>query len=318
MEVSKTSRTSKNTRDDKPPKVSIGLPVYNGSIYIRSALDSLLVQTFDQFELVISDNASTDGTFEICKEYAARDGRIALHRFESNKGLLANFRQVFQLSQNKYFAWAGDHDLWQPHWLESLVKVLDSEPTTVLAYPSVIGIGPNGEELFRDTAVFETAGLNRQDRIRAACSKMVGAGNMVYGLFRADALRKTSVNLNLLMPDRLLLMELALQGGYRAVREPLWKRRYSDAIPRRVGFSDEEQETINERRRRNLFEGKAPWHSYLPTLTLGLGLVYRVSFRSGFRNINLGPYMAYLFCRRRRQLIKAESKALVKRLMVRT
>ena len=89
------------------PKVSIGLPVFNGERYIRCAIDSILKQTFDDFELIISDNASEDRTAAICKGYEERDKRIHCHRFETNEGAARNYTAVFEMARGEYFKWAA-------------------------------------------------------------------------------------------------------------------------------------------------------------------------------------------------------------------
>ena len=94
------------------PLVSIGMPVFNGEDYVEAALDSILTQTFTNFELIISDNASTDRTEEICNDFADSDDRIRYYRQEKNLGAAANFNRVFELSSGKYFKWAA-HDALQ-------------------------------------------------------------------------------------------------------------------------------------------------------------------------------------------------------------
>ena len=103
------------------PKVSIGLPVYNGERYLREALDSILGQTFRDFELIICDNASTDETAAICADYAARDPRIRYHRQTHNIGATANFNHTFELARGAYFKWAAHDDVLAPTWLEKCV-----------------------------------------------------------------------------------------------------------------------------------------------------------------------------------------------------
>ncbi|MGH9458043.1 MAG: glycosyltransferase family 2 protein, partial [Thermoanaerobaculia bacterium] len=103
------------------PALTIGLPVYNGARFLREALESLLAQTFRDFELVVSDNASTDDTAAICAEYARRDARIRYMRQSTNIGLLANFRSVLDAASGEFFTWAAYDDTWDPEWLEQLV-----------------------------------------------------------------------------------------------------------------------------------------------------------------------------------------------------
>lgn len=103
------------------PLVSIGMPVYNGERYIKEALDSLLSQTFNDFELIISDNASTDATEKICLEYADKDKRIRYIRQRQNKGPLVNFNYVLSHAKGEYFMWAAADDVWSKRWVEKLL-----------------------------------------------------------------------------------------------------------------------------------------------------------------------------------------------------
>ena len=107
------------------PRVSIGMPVFNGENYLAEALDSLLTQTFSDFELIISDNASTDKTEEICRAYAVRDQRIRYFRNQENLGASRNYNRVFELSSGEYFKWAAHDDLCAPEFLGRCVDVLD-------------------------------------------------------------------------------------------------------------------------------------------------------------------------------------------------
>ena len=108
---------------DNAPLVSIGLPVFNGEKHIQQALDSLLAQSYDNFELNISDNASTDGTEEICRLYAAKDHRVHYYRQPRNVGLMGNWRCVLQLASGEYFMWAQHDDCWSMNYIGTLLKV---------------------------------------------------------------------------------------------------------------------------------------------------------------------------------------------------
>src|ERR1700753_3521498 len=114
-----------------PPRVSLGMPVYNGEKYLEAALDSLLAQTFTSFELIVCDNASTDGTQAICERYAARDSRIRYERNERNMGASWNFNPVYSLARAPYFKQAAHDDLCEPEFLERCVAVLDRDPDVV-------------------------------------------------------------------------------------------------------------------------------------------------------------------------------------------
>src|SRR3989337_590294 len=116
------------------PTVSIGLPVFNGEKYLRQALDSILAQTYQDFELIISDNASTDKTQQICREYVKKDSRIRYYRNKRNLGATRNHNRVFELSCGEYFKWASHDDLLAPEFLSRCVSVLDQDHSIVLCH----------------------------------------------------------------------------------------------------------------------------------------------------------------------------------------
>ncbi len=121
------------TKSETTPLVSIGMPTYNGEKTIRIALDILLAQDFKDFELIISDNASTDNTGNICQQYAARDPRIRYYRNEMNiEG--ENFHRVLHRARGEYFMWAADDDLWEPSYVSCMVAALDNNPDAVLSF----------------------------------------------------------------------------------------------------------------------------------------------------------------------------------------
>lgn len=116
-------------------KASIGMPVYNAEKYLRVALDSILHQTFINFELIISDNASTDGTEAICQEYASKDSRIQYIRQTENRGAENNFHFVLDEACNEYFMWASHDDLWSENYLENAVTMLQADEKIDFIFP---------------------------------------------------------------------------------------------------------------------------------------------------------------------------------------
>src|SRR5680860_1035425 len=131
----------------KPVKVSVGMPVYNGEKYVGAALECLLSQTLTDFELIISDNASTDRTESICRSYAARDSRVRYFRNEQNTGGTANFNRVLELASSEYFKWACHDDLHAPTYLEQCAGILDRNPSFVLCHSKTRHIDSNGVSL---------------------------------------------------------------------------------------------------------------------------------------------------------------------------
>src|ERR1700736_6211403 len=116
----------------KKTKLSVGLPVYNGENFLNVAVDSVLGQDFEDFELIISDNASQDGTAALCKEYAARDKRVRYYRSDVNNGGAWNYNRVFELAEGQYFKWQAHDDVCLPGFFRRCVEVFDHAPPTVV------------------------------------------------------------------------------------------------------------------------------------------------------------------------------------------
>ncbi|OGQ92972.1 MAG: hypothetical protein A2253_08325 [Deltaproteobacteria bacterium RIFOXYA2_FULL_55_11] len=208
--------------DDKP-LVSIGMPVYNAEKYIRQALDSLVAQDYENFELIISDNASTDRTQEICLEYAARDKRIRYYRNETNLGAVKNFNRVFELSRGKYFMWASHDDLWDATYVRKCVDVLEHDPSLVLCCTSLRFIEESGSFLdipYDNYDNPDMSSLNVRERMHILASRH--GWYAIYGLVRSDVLRKTSLFRTSYGADVILLMELCLIGPFFKVPEVLF------------------------------------------------------------------------------------------------
>ena len=127
------------------PHVSIGIPVFNGEQYLAEAIDSILVLTYADFELIISDNASTDRTQEICRAYTKQDRRIRYYRNATNVGASKNFNRVFELSLVDYFKWAAYDDILAPDFLLKCVEVLDQDPSVVVCFSKMQIIDEDGK-----------------------------------------------------------------------------------------------------------------------------------------------------------------------------
>jgi len=209
---------------DHKPRVSIGLPVFNGENYLEKALDSILAQTYSDFELIISDNASTDRTAEICRAYAAKDERIRYFRNETNLGAAKNFNRVFELSSGEYFKWAAHDDLCTPGYLERCVEILDREPDVVLCYPKTSIIDQNGEFVKNYFDGFNLRSPKPHERFQDFFHAP-GLCNPIFGLIRASALKRTPLIGSYTASDRVLLGELALLGQFYEVPEYLFFRR---------------------------------------------------------------------------------------------
>ncbi len=204
----------------KQPKLSIGLPVYNGEKFIKAALDSLLAQTFADFELIISDNASTDQTEAICRGYAAQDQRIRYYRNEINLGCARNFNRVFDLSVGEYFKWAAYDDLHAPDFLIKCVEVLDHNPKVILCHSHVRFIDENGDFLDNYNIHLKTDSPQPHERFHQLLSKHLCY--QLYGVIRASALRKVPPMGSYGTADGILLLRIGLLGEFYEIPEYLF------------------------------------------------------------------------------------------------
>ena len=233
------------------------MTLHNHAGHLREAVDSLLSQTRADFVLVMLDDASTDATETIAREYAQRDTRVRYLRHPIRLGLVPTWREAAELAAREYpmaeyFAWASDHDRWHPEWLARMTRELDSSAHVVLAYPLCTWIDDEGTPVAKRPRRFSTRGMaDTSARWSHLCWNAVGAGDMVYGLMRIQALRSAGTFRLVLRPDRLLVAELTLLGEISQVEEFLWTRR-QDALGSVA------------RQRRTLTAAPRPWWFWLP------------------------------------------------------
>ena len=208
------------------PRVSIGLPVFNGERYLKEALDSLLAQTYTDFDIIISDNASTDNTERICLDYVAKDRRIRYYRLEKNLGMAANYKQVFELRTGKYFKWAAADDICMPDYLSRCVEVLDSDSSVVLVCAGALYIDENGKSLSKAKPAWNLQFDSAYERLRyVICLGSYAGLDAWSGLARADALSKTRLIPSYPCGDKRPLGELCLLGRFIEIPEYLYMRR---------------------------------------------------------------------------------------------
>jgi glycosyltransferase involved in cell wall biosynthesis len=212
------------------PRVSIGMPVYNGENYLQEALDSILAQTYPHFELVISDNASIDATREICRNYAARDGRIRYYRNEHNLGLACNFNRVFELSTGEYFKWAAHDDLIGPEFLAKCVERLDRDPRAVLCEPRTKLIDAAGKAIGNLSIDPDKLGSSiRHVRFGHLLLTDRSTSGDYSALIRSSVLRMTIPYRSYPGGEHAMRAELGLRGRFTVIPEVLFYiRRHSE------------------------------------------------------------------------------------------
>jgi glycosyltransferase involved in cell wall biosynthesis len=222
------------------PRVSIGLPVYNGENYLAETIDSILAQTFTDFELIISDNASTDRTEAICRQYAAQDPRIRYVRNANNLGAARNYNCAFELAHGEYFKWNGHDDPLAPSFLERCIEVLDRHPGVVLCFARNRAIDERGEDHDVGALTARTFAPKPQLESPEAHVRFYHAvvadhpQGAIFGLIRRRVLAKTPLIGSYRMSDLVLLGELALRGRFHQVSEPLQDRRFHSQQGRNV------------------------------------------------------------------------------------
>lgn len=213
------------------PVVSIGMPVYNGEKYIKEALDSLLTQTFTDFELIISDNCSTDNTREICQTYAIKDSRIKYIRQQENIGVALNFEFVLNMAQAEYFTWAASDDFWSENWIELLYNIV-SEHQNVAVFGKVLTVNKSSQTIkhLADKQKYNFAGTKFIRRVKYFLTpESMGKANVIYGIYRTQVLRK--INILSYRYDYILIFDLLYYLEIKSVPNTfLFKRLHDEAV----------------------------------------------------------------------------------------
>lgn len=227
-----TASSAASLAPDRTPTVSIGMPVYNGAKYIREALDSLLAQTFTDFDLVISDNASTDATQAICEEYARRDSRVRYVRQRENKGAIANFKFVLDYAQADLFMWAAYDDLWATDYLMDAITLL-SDKSIDFVFPSFelrsihLGIARRVDrELFR---FIESPDRRQRALAFLALHYLSHKANIVYSMFRLAFIKTAWATQDI--GNDVALGAVILNNGRGARSNALFSKRYDTVWP---------------------------------------------------------------------------------------
>jgi len=240
---------------DRGPLVSIGVPVYNGAAGIARALEGLLRQDYANLEIVISDNASTDATPEICRDFEARDPRVKYTRSDQNRGSSWNFNRVFELSSGKYFMWAAHDDVREPSFVGACVARLEEEPDAVLCQAHTAMFIEGRSELLCIAHLNSFEGVTGLvARYRETLKRFPATA--FYGLYRASAVRKTNVFEPRIATDVAFIQELSIYGRFVQVRQVLFHY-----------FGRKRWNTVDEDYRAIFGVDKKPWW-YLPFAVL--------------------------------------------------
>ncbi len=210
------------------PRITVGMPVFNGAVTIAAAIEAFTAQTWDDFELIVSDNASTDGTRAIVESLAARDSRIRYLQQATNIGANLNYSQVARLARGEFLKWASASDWCAPTFLERCLTALTSDADAVLAVPRTrlfAGDRTNAVDYPEDIAILDATPVSRLIHLL----QDLRLNNAFNGLIRVAALRRTRLVEPYQQADAVLMGHLALLGKFLLVDEPLFYRRMEPA-----------------------------------------------------------------------------------------
>lgn len=228
------------------PRVTVGMPVYNAERYVESAIRSVLGQDYENLELVISDNGSTDRTEELCRQFAAQDQRVRYHRESTNRGVTWNYNRVVELARGKYFRWMASDDLLAPTLIGKCADVLDRFPQLVICYTKTGTIDSDGNRVIsngdKEELGLDPLGATRledrwedqrfdsprpSDRYRGVLLHTLRCHEL-YGLIVTDKLRQTSLERPYVNGEKVLLAELAIMGNFEQIPEYLFFSRWHE------------------------------------------------------------------------------------------
>jgi glycosyltransferase involved in cell wall biosynthesis len=248
------------------------MPVWNGEAFIREGIDSILAQTFRDFELIISDNASTDSTQAICEEYSARDPRIRYVRADRNLGLQANFALVLELATAPYFMWAAHDDLWDVTYVSRMVDVLDERQAVVIAGSNAASVDQDGvvRRTYDNAWIYAPRSIGARAHRFISAHEEGGHSTLIYGLMRTPTIRRFGLmrlqeirdqNRGYYAADKVTLFRLLLEGDIHVAGETLYFHR--DVVPHVSDIDGATRDgTPRNARVRSLLESIRDVHGY--------------------------------------------------------
>jgi glycosyltransferase involved in cell wall biosynthesis len=211
---------------ERIPQVSVGMPVYNSARWIQQSVESILTQSFGDIELIISDNASTDDTFEICEDYARQDARIRLYRNPENVGANRNYLAVLRHARAPLFKWASSNDICAPTFIEKCKAMLECDRDAVLAFSKTVLFEndlADAKPYDRDVVLLSSVASERLTQLYHE----LGLNNVFNAVIRRQALLDAAPLGSFQRADIALIAELALMGKFLLVPEQLFFRRMS-------------------------------------------------------------------------------------------
>lgn len=207
------------------PKISLGMPVFNGENYIGPAIRSILEQTYSDFELIIADNASRDSTEEICRHYSEKDSRVRYYRNDSNIGAAGNFNRTVELAKGEFFKWAAHDDMLAPEYLKRCLEVLQQDESLILCFPKTILVNHCGDMVGKYEVNMKNISSQRPAARFRDLVLVNHWGIEIFGLFRKSVLDATKRLASFPGSDRTFMAELGLMGRLYEIPEYLFYSR---------------------------------------------------------------------------------------------
>ena len=296
-------------------KVSLGIPVYNESRFLKKTIDSLLNQTYSNIEIIAIDNASTDNSFRILEEYSNKDPRLKIFKNDKNIGLSNNFNLLVSKSSGEYFGWIGAHDIYNKDYIEKMVSKIIKNNNSSVVFSNVSKIDSDNKIIInkKDTG-FQLLNNNKFIRLLKIPWLIKGSGDIVMGMFEVDKLKKTDLfSKSVLWADVFLVYQLASTGKIIRINEVLRSRRYFREDEREFDSWELKYKTLTERFRgpREIGDSKPSIYLYFPVLFMCWKIFFEMGIKKIFNPLNLliSLYLISIFAFKKRNSLFIDIKS---------
>ena len=296
-------------------KVSLGIPVYNESRFLKKTIDSLLNQTYSNIEIIAIDNASTDNSFRILKEYSNKDPRLKIFKNDKNIGLSNNFNLLVSKSSGEYFGWIGAHDIYNKDYIEKMVSKIIKNNNSSVVFSNVSKIDSDNKIIINKKETgFQLLNNNKFIRLLKIPWLIKGSGDIVMGIFEVDKLKKTDLfSKSVLWADVFLVYQLASTGKIIRINEVLRSRRYFREDEREFDSWELKYKTLTERFRgpREIGDSKPSIYLYFPVLFMCWKIFFEMGIKKIFNPLNLliSLYLISIFAFKKRNSLFIDIKS---------
>ena len=296
-------------------KVSLGIPVYNESRFLKKTIDSLINQTYSNIEIIAIDNASTDNSFRILEEYSNKDPRLKIFKNDKNIGLSNNFNLLVSKSSGEYFGWIGAHDIYNKDYIEKMVSKIIKNNNSSVVFSNVSKIDSDNKIIINKKETgFQLLNNNKFIRLLKIPWLIKGSGDIVMGLFEVDKLKKTDLfSKSVLWADVFLVYQLASTGKIIRINEVLRSRRYFREDEREFDSWELKYKTLTERFRgpREIGDSKPSIYLYFPVLFMCWKIFFEMGIKKFFNPLNLliSLYLISIFAFKKRNSLFIDIKS---------